>query len=248
MKTDGKTPGTKPEPTPEPDTPKEPTEAEKAQAWRTKYFQPLRNAFSFRSFEKISAEKISTLQLSLKEMPAQLGPEIQNWFFDQKNQIPSEVWARSQWRKKKEEAEKITRWCTAATTLLDFVNNSFGSLKKELESEKARFAPVLGWKGAITLTLHIWPYAELVSLKSGEEWIVQEGKRVSSKDGIKGDHLATPLVIDQIPGGEIELSLKHPDHGTQKITFKADRFGEGKSYLFGGTLQDPKSLTLQELP
>ncbi|MDP6959886.1 MAG: hypothetical protein QF645_13870, partial [Planctomycetota bacterium] len=166
----------------------------------------------------------------------------------QKNQIPSEVWDKSDWQKRKGDAAKITNWCSVVIALLDFENNPFASLRKDLESEKARFASVLGWKGSVTLTLHIWPYAELVSLKSGEEWIVQKGKRVSEEDGIRGNHLATPLVIDQIPVGEIELTLKHPDHGTQKITFKADRFGEGRNYLFGGTLQDPKTLQLQELP
>ena len=111
-----------------------------------------------------------------------------------------------------------------------------------------RFSMVALYQGTIDLTLYISPYAKIENLRTGEEWIIREGKQVASSATIIGEDSVTPLVIRSIDIGTLQITINHPEIGKKELTLASNEMKNGDKWICSGSLNRPEEIRLRLLP
>jgi hypothetical protein len=95
----------------------------------------------------------------------------------------------------------------------------------------AKADQILSYRGTITLTVQVSPYAEL---------------RGPLLDGIAAGERFTPFMKKEIEIRDGALELVHPELGTHAVALPALK--NGASITIEGSLKDPKSIQTREGP
>jgi len=223
-----------------PPPPSGPTDHQK---WRER-FEPLQAELAFHNFRTFPAERLVELKRLFASMPEPLVPEVASWFLGQAAQVPFDVWPRREWWERQEEARRRVDWCRTILAALADRSGKFAEAKNVAADRAARYAPVATWRGSITLTVTATPFAEIKSLRTGNTWIVRDGRRTS--DAPSGDVQYTPYKQDDLDVADYVVVLSHPKLGERTLTISGGAMRHGGRYIFSGSLDDPKSFALIE--
>ena len=225
-----------------PGIPTPPTSAEEV-AWRES-FVPFQEELAFHNFKEMPSERLTALRRHMSTLPSSLIPEVSEWFLGQAVLIPSEVWPKREWMEKREDAERRMRWCRTVVSLLEGTDEKFAQTRKLAAAGAERFAPVAAWRGSVTLSLNATPIAEVRSLRSGDAWVVKDGRRVGKPPA--DEVLYTPLVLEDLDIADFTLMLAHPQKGEVTLSISASGLRHGKRYVYSGSLDKAESFTLRE--
>ncbi len=225
-----------------PETAPEPVEKPWSESFRS--ISPM---MEFARFDGASNRKEEIREV-LDRMPPEEEPLLLKWFEGELSRVPAKRWPKSEWTSRKTESLRIRSWASALMAFLTGKGDGFDPVRRQLKEIDARFAVVVSYQGSIDLTFFFSPYGEIRDLRAGEEWIIREGKKVSSGARIVGETLVTPLVIRGIDIGKLSITVTHPELGTKKLTLPAEGLKNGGAYLCSGSLRKPEAITLKPLP
>ena len=221
-------------------------ESQKNEKWKVRYGSSQRT-ISFYGFEKASSEGVQEARSVLADMPASFAGAVSSWFQSQVDRLPQEKWPKESWLENRVEAQRIEKWCGMILEVLEGFENLFDSVGENLSAQKVYFSMVSSYQGSISLRLAIWPYAEVRTLRIGEEWVIREGN-VSGDIEVSGENLYTPLEIRNLDIGEYVLVLFQKDLGEKEIHLKSGKMKNGETYVCSGSLSEPDSIRLSLLP
>ena len=228
--------------------PKDDPQPSPAEISWTKSFRSSASGLEFSRFTSVKPNQLSTVRALLDSMPPDEESSLLKWFQDQFGLVPSIPWSKAEWLEKQSEARRIRAWTSALLSLLEGKGDTFAPLRKELKKIDNRFAIVAAYRGTVDLTLFITPYAEIHDLRTGEEWIIREGKRSPSDAQIIGESLGTPLVIRGIDIGTLQITMVHPELGKKEVTLPANGMKNGEAWSCSGSLTNPEGIALRPLP
>lgn len=205
--------------------------------WRRR-FESMRDRLAFG--RTLSPETAAEAKRLFSEMPE--SEEARAWFRDQIATAPA-LWPKSEWLERKSEAQRIVDWCASMGSILED-----NSIRQELAAAADRFAPVLKHRGKITLKIVAWPYADVHELRTGEDWIIRDGKPARSDARVVGQNLATPLVIERLDIGDYAVLLKNREFGETKLELSGRELENGRTYVLSGAPPERESFAIRVLP
>jgi serine/threonine protein kinase len=121
--------------------------------------------------------------------------------------------------------ERAAAWCEALAAAVQGVG-SLRAAADEAGRIRADAKALAAQRGTFTLRVFVEPYAEVRRLRCG-------GKDVALAQ------TATPLVVENLEIGAVELVLAHPQLKEKTVTIGEDELQEGKGFLVRGRMQDP---------
>jgi serine/threonine protein kinase len=226
--------------TPPPPPPPAGTEAERA--WRDS-FLPVQVELAYHNFKDLAPQRFADIRKLMGAMPASLRPWAAEWFLGQAVLLPGEVWSKKEWMERRDEAARRVRWCRAVLAILDGLDEKFAGSRDLAASGAVRFAPVAEYRGRVSLGISATPFAEVYSLRSGETWIVKEGRRASDPPG--GPVQYTPFNTE-LDIADYELVLVH-NEARRTLSIPADKLSHGLRYTFSGSFDRADSFVLREV-
>jgi serine/threonine protein kinase len=225
----------------QPPLPTSGSEAERG--WREK-FQPFQVELAFHNFSEFPPGRLTDLRRQMAAMPSTLQAWVAEWFLGQAVLLPGDVWPKREWMERRGEAARRVRWCKAVLAVLDGADEKFSGCRHLAASGVTRFAPVADYKGRIVLNINAVPFAEVHSLRSGDEWIVKDGRRASDPPGSPIQY--TPF-LEEVDIADYALVLVHPKDGKRELSIPGKDFKHGGRYVFSGSLDRPQSFVLREV-
>ena len=223
--------------------PPPPVGTEGERAWREK-FEPFQAELAFHNFRSFPDERAGEAKRLLAAIPPSLEVDVGNWFLGQGTQVPFDVWARSDWWDRREEARRRVDWCRAILAVLEGKSGKFAEAKNLASDRAARYAPVAAYRGSVTLRIMATPFAEVRSLRSGNTWIVKDGKLTAGKPGTPVEY--TPFVAENLDIADYELVLVDPKGVERRLPIPGAGMKHSSRYTFTGSLSQPQSFTLRE--
>jgi hypothetical protein len=212
-------------------------------AWR-EGFLPHQVELAYHNFTELPPERIVAARKHVASMPPTLGAWAAEWFLGQAVMLPADVWLKREWMERRSEAARRVRWCRAVQTVLEGRDEKFSGVRKLAAAGEARFAPVAAYLGQVSLTIAPIPFAEIRSLRSGETWIVKDGRKTS--DPSDGPVQNTPARLDDLDIADYTLVLVHPKKGERALSIAKSEFRHGRRYVFSGFLDRPESFVMRE--
>jgi serine/threonine protein kinase len=188
-------------------------------------FEAMQGRLAFANYPGASPGRVKEARALMEGMPAEHVESTTAWFLGQVRGIPKKSWPKKEWLSRKTEARRFQAWCLDIGAILG------DSAPEELGAVSARFAPVIAYRGTITLKIYTSPPSELRSLRRGEEWIVRDGKWVGKDSVLVGKSLHTPLGIRNLDIGNYVLQLAE-----KSFTIEGKDLENGETYLFTGSL------------
>ncbi|HZL72068.1 MAG TPA: hypothetical protein VFC86_06395, partial [Planctomycetota bacterium] len=223
--------------------PPPPVGTEGERAWREK-FEPFQAELAFHNFRSFPDERAGEAKRLLAAIPPSLEVDVGNWFLGQGTQVPFDVWARSDWWDRREEARRRVDWCRAILAVLEGKSGKFAEAKNLASDRAARYAPVAAYRGSVTLRIMATPFAEVRSLRAGNTWIVKDGKLTAGKPGTPVEY--TPFVAENLDIADYELVLVDPKGVERKLPIPGAGMKHSSRYTFTGSLSQPQSFALRE--
>lgn len=217
--------------------------SEAERVWREK-FQPFQVELAFHNFGEFSPERLTDLRRHMASMPAALRAWAAEWFLGQAVLLPGDVWPKREWMERRTEAARRVRWCRTVRSVLEGTDEKFSGARHLASNGISRFAPVADYRGSVTLRVMATPFAEVRSLRSGETWIVKDGRKTVDKPGAQVEY--TPFIIHDLDIADYELVLVHPTGGERKLSIPGAGLRHGSLYNFSGSLDKPQTFVLKE--
>lgn len=232
---------------PAPGKPVPEPEPVKILTWKER-FEPLQQNLDYYGFNPSSERQIQESRQLLTQIPEDQIEEIILWFSNQIKRLPRKKWAKESWIQKRSEAKRIHAWCSMIGEVLQGAEGPFEPLRQKADRAAKEYQEILSFQGTIELQLLFKPYAEIVSLRSTDHWIIKEGRKKEPSVQITGEDFHTPLVIRKLDIHTYTLVITHPTFGKQKLTIPSDGLKDGIRYVYGGDLANPNSIRIRPLP
>lgn len=212
------------------------------QKWREK-FEPYQGQLLFYNFKGFPPDRVAECRRIMAAMPEAMAGEVALWFLGQAVLVPAEVWPKREWMEKKAEAQRRVEWCRAVLAVLEGRAGKFVEVREAAAPRLELYAPVVAYRGSITLRILATPWAEVRSLKAGETWVVKDGRKVAG--GAEG--LFTPVVLEDLDIADYTLVLANTQTGAKTFTIPGKDLRHLGTYLYSGALDRPAGFTLRAI-
>jgi len=193
-------------------------------------FETERDALAYRDFRGGDAELPHRLRRTLRELSPHDRKEAFAWFRDQLDLAQNDAanWSekpREQWLHLRPSAERLVSWCRTVQSALEGLE---ANLSAEAAKIGASVAPIVGYSGEFTLTIHVHPFpsGQLVR-KNGSPTLFDLPARLE-------------LEID-----DYEVRLAEGDR-VKTVRLLREELEPGKTYRILGTMEGEKPLRLLE--
>ncbi len=201
---------------------------------------PLKTRLSYATFTEESSAFHEEARSLISSLTGRAREDAFEWLRNAIASYPAS-WPREDWLSRKQEAEKILRYCDLLRQVVPAGEKTFDPIHVRLKEIGAAMEPVAAWKGTIDLKIIPSPYAEVRGLKIGEEWVTVEGRKV-------GEGLDTPATLQSLEIASYILVLFHPELGEQEIVIPEEELENGRVYAVSGSLGKPDALRLGIAP
>jgi hypothetical protein len=181
----------------------------------------------------------------LARAPLALGTEtgeLLQWFKDQAANGESpiadlEKKDRSLWPGLSGDARRLAQWARTMQSFLQGLPGDFPPAGEAFGKLSDRAERIASYPGMITLRIHVFPFAALRSMKSGDRCFIKDGKIEDPGFGAPvGTSLWSPLVIKRFEINDYELELAHPDLGVRKVSLRKSLMAHDGDYRLEGDM------------
>ncbi len=215
-------------------------------------FDTVRERMILAAFKPPAEADLGGLKKVMSQTPESMADTAIQWFSGQADGLP-QGWPKVLWLTKQDDARLYSEWCRAAAALLQALPAAASPkaepTRKKIQAAAERFAPVLAYRGRITLRIYVMPHAALKELRVGDRFVVKDGKKTGVDAGeIAGDDLSTPLVVEGLDIGDYAVVLALPGRGDHSMAIKGQDLRNGEEYYLAGSADDPASIKLRKAP
>ncbi|HEX7901270.1 MAG TPA: protein kinase [Planctomycetota bacterium] len=128
-------------------------------------------------------------------------------------------------RSDRAKAARVVAWCDMFAAAVKGVDDlkAYAETAARARTEAVKIAQ---FKGTVTIRVAPAPFAEVLKI---------------TRDGqpIELTQRSTPLSLQGVEIGAIEIELAHPQHGKKTVKIDASKLKDTKTYVVSGRLQDP---------
>jgi hypothetical protein len=150
---------------------------------------------------------------------------------------------RSAWFGAREEAARLREWSRAMQSVLRDLPGELSEVRGRFGDLETRAAVVAEFPGLVTLQIDIRPYALVRTLRTGDRWLVREGKVEDPRLGTPSG-LQTPCVLAGLELASYEIELVHPGIKARTVPLPREEMRPGEAYLLQGKLEEGGTLKL----
>jgi serine/threonine protein kinase len=155
---------------------------------------------------------------------------------------------RSVWPTRRADAKRLIGWARILHEVLEQAE-PFREASAPYAKIRADAQRVLDYAGQATLRIHVLPYARLVSMKSGERWVIRESRLVdATRARLTDPDLTTPIKICDMEIDDYELELDVPGQEPalrQAVKIAKNQMEHNREYILTGRMDQKGSIVLR---
>jgi len=236
----------KTDPIPPPPTPVPPpsTDLDADEKWR-EAFSTIKLRASYSGFTERVPATVTQTQKFLKDTPKNLLPEAMLWLQEEASTVlPSAAWPKREWLERQAEAKRKHAWAAVMIDVVADLGGDYDRIRTRYTDARKVLEPVVAYRGKITLKVFPMPGAELRSLRTGDEYVVRDGRVVGDATAA-GDSLFTPLVLRDLDIGAYTFGFVDANGKTYEVKATGEGLERGRTYVYSGGLESPSSFRMR---